>query len=159
MIYVIESGDYFKVGFTSKDFETKRGKAYNTHNPDWSVVYVVEGGIKDELSLHTTLKRFKSKYRQEWFVKFDGWEYIVSKLLKKEFVDLSSIYFEDDTSPYGFLTPSNNFTVKGYASYKSISEKDALVKLEKDFKSGKCVRLDIYNKDLIYIYHPLENNK
>lgn len=71
MIYIIESGDYFKVGYTAKDFQTQRSKAYNTHNPDWKLVEILEGDSMLEVFLHKKLKPYR--HRGEWFTKFDGW--------------------------------------------------------------------------------------
>lgn len=71
MIYVIESYEYFKVGFT-KNWETRKG-AYNTHCPKWSLVFLWEGCMGLESHFHNELAG-EEKPSFEWFEKFDGWE-------------------------------------------------------------------------------------
>lgn len=73
MIYIIESGNYFKVGFTkSPESWSNRIESYNTHNPDWTILKTIEGGSRKlETYLHLKLKDYL--HRGEWFNKFDGW--------------------------------------------------------------------------------------
>jgi hypothetical protein len=69
MIYVIESGDYFKVGY-AKNVKV-RMTAYQTHNPNYNLVATVFGETETEKLIHHKLRDFKHK--NEWFNKFDGW--------------------------------------------------------------------------------------
>lgn len=79
MIYVIESGEFFKVGFTAKNFEKYRAKAYNTHNPNWKLTMLMEGDYNLEVCLHKRLKGYN--HRGEWFNKFDGWEDFIKDII------------------------------------------------------------------------------
>lgn len=65
MIYLIESENYYKIGYT-KDLN-QRLKSYNTVNPDYVVLLVEEGEISDETELHNLCKKFH--YKLEWFHK------------------------------------------------------------------------------------------
>lgn len=152
MIYVIESGDYFKVGYTGDKWK-ERSSAYKTHNPDWELLALLSGDRADETRLHKSLNKFKSTYRKEWFIKFDDWFSILPKIIKGETVDLDSIEFESDECTFGFLNENNNFTVEEYALKKSVTKEEATTILNKDFKNGKCVRLDIYGKNPVFIYY------
>src|SRR5690606_36511203 len=102
MIYVIESGDYFKVGFTAKDFQTERAKTYDTHNPDWNLISTHEGNKKLETKLLKLLKPYKSK--GEWFNKFNDWYDLVYSYIKNN---------EEE-----FVKPSDNMLTVAYESYK-----------------------------------------
>jgi len=152
MIYVIESGDYFKVGYTDDKWEG-RSSSYKTHNPDWELLALLNGSRSDEARLHKILNRFKSAYRKEWFVKFEDWFSILSKLIKGEAVDIESIEFESDECTFGFLNESNTFTVEDYALKKGVSKEQSAQILNKDFKNGKCVKLDVYDKPPVFIYY------
>lgn len=99
MIYVIESGNYFKVGYTSQKEDTfdktKRASVYNTHNPDWKLAYTMdEGNLELETYVHRSLKPYK--HRGEWFNKFEGWKEYVIDLLRGT---PSEIYMK--YNPYG----------------------------------------------------------
>lgn len=65
MIYLIESGDYYKIGY-AENLE-KRLKAYNTHNPDYKVVDTIEGSKYYETLLHKLCAEYNK--RSEWFIK------------------------------------------------------------------------------------------
>lgn len=67
MIYLIESGNYYKIGY-AENLE-KRLKAYNTCNPDYKVIDTIEGSKYYETLLHTLCKTYNEKY--EWFTKCD----------------------------------------------------------------------------------------
>jgi hypothetical protein len=73
MLYLIESSDYYKIGYAS-DID-RRLKQYNTHNPDYIVLDIKEGNTKDEALLHRKCKEFRIK--GEWFEKcadvLDAW--------------------------------------------------------------------------------------
>lgn len=73
MLYLIECGDYYKIGYAS-DID-RRLKQYNTHNPDYVVIDIKEGDTKDEALLHRKCKEFRIK--GEWFEKcadvLDAW--------------------------------------------------------------------------------------
>lgn len=73
MLYLIESSDYYKIGYAS-DID-RRLKQYNTHNPDYVIIDIKEGDTKDEALLHKKCKEFRIK--GEWFEKcadvLDAW--------------------------------------------------------------------------------------
>ena len=41
MLYLLESSDYYKIGY-AKDL-SKRLRSYSTHNPDYRVIDVMDG--------------------------------------------------------------------------------------------------------------------
>lgn len=63
MIYLLKSGKFLKIGFTSNI--ENRIKQYKTHNPDILVLPMIEGTREDEKKLHTLCKQWK--YDTEWF--------------------------------------------------------------------------------------------
>lgn len=65
MVYLIKSGKYLKIGYT-QNVET-RMKVYNTYNPDFTLIDVIEGDEKLEKLLHKLFKDFKLDNRTEWF--------------------------------------------------------------------------------------------
>lgn len=79
MVYILQSGEYFKVGF-SKDV-VKRMSAYNTHNPDWVLKLTIKGGVDLEAYLKRKLREYK--HRGEWFLMFDGWLGYVEELANR----------------------------------------------------------------------------
>lgn len=96
MIYLIKSFDYLKIGYT--DDITKRLNAFNTTNPDFTLLETKEGTRDDEKVLHKLCKPWS--HRNEWFKdvsevrKFwndyqETTEYDVIKL-KKEIEDLKN---------------------------------------------------------------------
>lgn len=69
MIYIIENSNHFKIGFTN-NWESRK-LAYNTHNPDWREVLLMEGSVTLESLIKKQLK--VHQHRGEWFLKFDNW--------------------------------------------------------------------------------------
>lgn len=65
MIYLIESGEYYKIGYAQN--VDKRMKAYNTHNPDYKLIDVMPGTTSDEAVLHELCAEYQNKL--EWFNK------------------------------------------------------------------------------------------
>lgn len=65
MIYLIESSNYYKIGFTT-DLDT-RIKSYITANPDFRLIDTKIGSKQDETNLHKLCKKYK--YKNEWFFK------------------------------------------------------------------------------------------
>lgn len=63
MLYLIQSCDYLKIGY-SKDVP-KRMCQYNTCNPDYILLDVVEGTTKDEAIFHHLIKKYH--YKLEWY--------------------------------------------------------------------------------------------
>lgn len=65
MIYLIESGNFYKIGFTEN--LKSRMKQYATHNPDCKLIDSFEGYKEDEKQLHKLCKEFN--HSSEWFNK------------------------------------------------------------------------------------------
>lgn len=65
MIYLIESDDYYKIGYTSN--LEQRIKSYNTCNPNFKIIDTRNGSREDESALHTLCEDFREKF--EWFKK------------------------------------------------------------------------------------------
>lgn len=63
MIYFIKSGNYLKVGFSAD--VPKRMKQYATHNPDFTVLYIIAGDVKLERQIQDDLSRYH--FKLEWF--------------------------------------------------------------------------------------------
>lgn len=65
MIYLIESGNFYKIGFTEN--LKSRMKQYATHNPDCKLIDSFEGYREDEKQLYELCKEFN--HSSEWFNK------------------------------------------------------------------------------------------
>lgn len=65
MIYLIESGNFYKIGFTEN--LKSRMKQYTTHNPDYRLIDNFDGDKEDEKELHELYKEFH--HSLEWFNK------------------------------------------------------------------------------------------
>lgn len=65
MIYLIESGNFYKIGFTEN--LKSRMKQYATHNPDYRLIDNFDGDKEDEKELHELCKEFH--HSSEWFNK------------------------------------------------------------------------------------------
>lgn len=64
MLYLIKSGDYLKIGY-SKNVD-QRMCSYNTCNPDYLLLDIVEGSTKDESEFHKLISKYH--YKLEWFL-------------------------------------------------------------------------------------------
>lgn len=58
-IYLIESGNYYKIGF-AKNLET-RFSAYDVHNPDWKLVDYFVAPQYIEKEIHSECEPFKHR--------------------------------------------------------------------------------------------------
>ena len=67
MLYLIESGIYAKIGY-STDYKTleNRIQSYQTHNPSFNVIDLVEGSLEDEKKLQALYKEYKANPKTEW---------------------------------------------------------------------------------------------
>jgi len=79
VIYFIKSGDYLKVGYSSD--VAKRMKQYATHNPDFELLYIINGDEQLEKEIHTELKDYH--HRLEWFHMDDYVKYMIDYLREK----------------------------------------------------------------------------
>lgn len=77
--YIIKSGEYHKIGKTSN--LDKRLEQYNTHNPNYQVVKIIEGNCETYLQ-----KLFRAyHYKTEWFIFPVNWEEIIEQSQYKKF--------------------------------------------------------------------------
>jgi hypothetical protein len=63
MIYLIQSENYLKIGYT--DNVGKRLKQYDTYNPNYKLLGIDFGNEEDEKNLHYLCKEYL--YKTEWF--------------------------------------------------------------------------------------------
>lgn len=107
MIYVIESNDKFKVGYTA-NWEVRK-VAYDTHNPDWNLISLHEGNALLEQAVRDELKSWL--YKGEWFTKFDEWYSKVLSIIQRLSVDVD-IPSEEEIlkarAEYNYLKPYSN---------------------------------------------------
>ena len=103
MIYVIESGNYFKVGFTTN--LDSRKCAYDTHNPDWKIYMVFEGDMALETGIQRELKKYN--HRGEWFNKFENWQVELMRVIQQE-VGLQKVLSDKD---YAKVESNKDLTV------------------------------------------------
>lgn len=81
MIYVLEDGDYFKVGYSDDNWH-RRKSAYSTHSANWKLLFMFKGDKEVEKAIHKEFEQYS--YRGEWFVKFKNWGDAVRKFATEE---------------------------------------------------------------------------
>lgn len=66
MLYLISSGKYMKVGYVKSEYTfIKRMKQYVCHNPNFTLVGIIEGGLDKEYQFHkmfVTERFFRSEF-------------------------------------------------------------------------------------------------
>ena len=97
MLYLIESGNYIKIGF-SKDLDSLKNRmiTYKTHNPDIKLLGLCEGTEEDECNYHIKLDNYKLYNRAEWFKK-EGLPLVIDDFKFGDLVDKYNIYFSKRT--------------------------------------------------------------
>lgn len=93
MLYLIKSGEYFKIGFSSSSNLKNRIDAYLTCNPDFELVGIREGTRSEESKYHKCLKFLGLQHpeRMEWFREKEG----ILDILKEQFIlDYKALYPE-----------------------------------------------------------------
>lgn len=97
MLYLIESGNYIKIGF-SKDLDSLKNRmiTYKTHNPDIKLLGLCEGTEEDECNYHIKLDNYKLYNRAEWFKK-EGLSLVINDFKFGDLVDKYNIYFSKRT--------------------------------------------------------------
>ena len=97
MLYLIESGNYIKIGF-SKDLDSLKNRmiTYKTHNPDIKLLGLCEGTEEDECNYHIKLDNYKLYNRAEWFKK-EGLSLVIDDFKFGDLVDKYNIYFSKRT--------------------------------------------------------------
>ncbi len=69
MLYLIESTNYYKIGYTENDKTLRRRiKSYRTHNPNFIHLDTFSGNMEDERFLHILCKEYRVN-NTEWFIK------------------------------------------------------------------------------------------
>lgn len=63
MLYLIQSGSFYKIGYTTN--LRRRMAQYKTHNPNILLLGLKEGTLLDEQQYHQRFSEFK--YQTEWF--------------------------------------------------------------------------------------------
>ena len=79
MVYFIKSGDFLKVGYSTD--VPKRMKQYATHNPNFELLYIINGDQKLEKQIQSELNDYR--FRLEWFHIDDYVMYMVEYLREK----------------------------------------------------------------------------
>jgi hypothetical protein len=106
MLYLIKSGEYFKIGFSSSSNLKRRIDAYLTCNPNFELLGIREGTRGEESKYHKCLKFLGLQHpeRMEWFREKGE----ILSILKEQFIlDYKTLYPELKVSlkPYeGRLT-------------------------------------------------------
>ena len=67
MLYLLESTNYFKIGYTTNI--KSRLSTYKTHNPDIKLIQTKDGTKNDEKILHKICEKYR--FNNEWFHKND----------------------------------------------------------------------------------------
>jgi|SRR6185437_2758904 len=70
--YIIKSGDYYKIGMTSDWLQ--RAESYNTHNPNWELIEIIQGDYEHQL--HHIFRNYRVKF--EWFKFPINWKDILA---------------------------------------------------------------------------------
>ena len=135
MLYLIKSGNYYKIGYTDNIYN--RLKEYRTHNPDISLIGVKEGTLEDESNYHKEFSEYIT--HGEWMqISNDQVEQLKKNFLKTQVVP---IYKESKK-------------LSDFPKYKTYTEKD-VNKEDVDLKlSMTCKRIIKF----IFDYIGIRNN-
>lgn len=144
MIYLIESGNFYKIGFIEN--LKSRMKQYATHNPDCKFVDSFNGDREDEKELHELCKEFN--HSSEWFNKdkrileiFQEYKNSSINIYNKKIKDLK-YKVEKLKDDYDFLNKINN---------KQISIVQEIIDIYKEINSkfdSVCSILEKSNADI-----------
>lgn len=149
MLYLIKSGDYIKIGYSSN--MEQRLRTYNTCNPNYELLDIVEGTESDEKDWHERLLLYK--YKLEWFHYnskiIDMWNERYSKTISIQEHIKSSTY-TDINYDYEAILYRENFILHNIKnlidSGKSCYE--YLTKKLEESDNNKYIQI-IRNKDLL----------
>lgn len=148
MIYVIESGNYFKIGY-AKNVKS-RMMAYHCHNPEIKLIASFDGDKILEKELHKRLKQHK--YKLEWFNKYVNY---IDDIIY--IVDPSIIKFETYLKPFLIkhlskvdVIDENGgiVTLKHYANINNITELKAKQILNEKVINKECLVIGGYSNQL-----------
>lgn len=98
MLYLIKSGNFFKVGFSKRTVLQKRIEFYVTCNPDFEIVGLKNGTLKEEKEYHKCFNTLGLGFSdgREWFKYNEG----VFNILKKQFnIDYKTLYPDSRIKP------------------------------------------------------------
>jgi hypothetical protein len=77
-VYMIEAGQFVKIGFTSKDLR-ERLQSYISHCPfEVRVLFCVPGSLELEKKIHVAMRRFH--FRNEWFTYANSMAYFINTM-------------------------------------------------------------------------------
>lgn len=152
MLYLIKSSSYIKVGYTTNI--NKRLCAYNTCNPDYELIDVVEGSKQDESEFHQLISQYRYKF--EWFYYND---YIIDMWNKKfnktiPYFNNFTTLFESKQNEYYLqeeaLQYRENFVLNNIKNMleQNIPIKDYLYTIINENSINKYTQI-IKNKDLL----------
>ena len=105
MLYLIKSGDYYKIGYTDNMYI--RLKDYRTHNPDIHLIGMKEGTLEDESNYHKELSNY---------IIHGEWMQVPNEKieqLKKDFIKVDII-----------PTRKESKKLSDFQKYKTYTEKD-----------------------------------
>lgn len=141
MIYLIQSGNNLKIGFTSN--LKSRLNQYKTHNPDIRLLNYKSGTKEDEKKLHVLCEKYK--YYTEWFTYCE------------EVIDIFNNYISesnegsDEEFNFKELVKINlSDTSEGMFRISQISEYKVMIYLYKYSDIRGKVVIDVHLKDLIH---------
>ena len=105
MLYLIKSGDYYKIGYTDNMYI--RLKDYRTHNPDIHLIGMKEGTLEDESNYHKELS--------DYIIHGEWMQVPNEKIeqLKKDFIKVDII-----------PTRKESKKLSDFQKYKTYTEKD-----------------------------------
>ena len=105
MLYLIKSGDYYKIGYTDNMYI--RLKDYRTHNPDIHLIGMKEGTLEDESNYHKELSDYI--IRGEWM-----------QVPNEKIEQLKKDFIKVDIIP----TRKESKKLSDFQKYKTYTEKD-----------------------------------
>lgn len=159
MIYLLQSGNYLKVGYT--DNLKKRISQYNTHNPNIEIISISEGTIQDEAEWQRKYKPVKA----EWTPYNED---LINEFIKQ--ATINKIYLEDFDKFNDYVKKTSNSLGRDwYNSYLKSSDigKEAVRRTYNSkfnsiqiYKDGNTVIWDpVRNSNELYIYNLIKTLK
>lgn len=145
MIYVIESGEHFKVGFSTN--WDRRKQSYETHIPVFKVVQLFDGDRDLEKYIHLRLGKYKLG-RKEWFNTYKNYLVDIYLIIQE---------YENDNAPDLI---SNEYTItKDVVKYFNIINRYDWIKDEYPvlFKKGKVYIAEGFKGKIILLNPNLQS--
>lgn len=144
MIYLIESGNFYKIGFTEN--LKSRMKQYTIHNPDYRLIDNFDGDKEDEKELHELCKEFH--HSLEWFNKderileiFQEYKNFNMNIYNKEIKALKC-KFKKLKNNYDYLYETSNKHDRILQEVLDIN-KEILTELKKVYSTQEKSNIDI----------------